>query len=458
MRIPGPRSLLGQTVAVLLAGIVVSHLLTTLVFSLDRLDREKEGELFDAARRSVTVLKLLARAPADLHRQILKATNSQISRVSMAPTPLVAAGPPRDDLEREILDYLGERGATVTDLLEIRVRIEGNGRHDALLALPERIWNVLTDNPAGRINIRVSYGLPGGSWLNFEGRTVATPPLLPATLIALLVSIVVFVGALSVWLVAKAVRPLRRFAGAAEALGRDIHAPAIPEEGTREVRTAIRAFNAMQDRIGALLDNRTRMLAAISHDLRTPITTLRLRAESLEPGETRTRMLATLDEMERMIATVLDFIRDSAENETPRQVDLRAFADAVVDDYRDLGRDVILADAPETFPATCRPDALRRALTNLIDNALKFAGSAVVTLVREGDEAVLRIEDEGPGIPEALHETVFLPFMRGDPARTADGNGLGLSIAQSVANAHGGTVTLANRTPHGLWVEIRFPV
>jgi signal transduction histidine kinase len=232
----------------------------------------------------------------------------------------------------------------------------------------------------------------------------------------------------------------------------------MPEVGPREVRQAARAFNDMQEKLRRLIENRTRMLAAISHDLRTPITLLRLRAELIEGEEDRRKTLSTLDEMEKMIAATLAFARDDAETETRKVVDLAALVDAICTDLADAGGEVT-CEAPEHLAYECAPTAMRRALTNLVDNALKYGKRATVRLAAESSHVVVTIEDEGPGIPENRLEDVFAPFVRVEESRNAEtgGVGLGLSVARSVVHAHGGEISLENLDERGLRVRLILP-
>jgi len=254
-------------------------------------------------------------------------------------------------------------------------------------------------------------------------------------------------------------RPLSEIALAAERLGRDVQAPPLPERGASEVRRAAQAFNRMQTRLRGLIDGRTRMLAAISHDLRTPITRLRLRAELIDDEEQREKTLADLSEMEKMIASTLAFARDDAQTEPRETVDLASLLQSVCDDLSDAGRDCTFEEALPT-PYVCRPLALRRALTNLVENAVAYGARARAALIKEVSRIVIRIDDDGPGIPEAELGQVFEPFYRLERSRSREtgGTGIGLCVVQSVAQAHGGEVRLSNRPEGGLRAELILPV
>ncbi|NCY25018.1 MAG: HAMP domain-containing protein, partial [Alphaproteobacteria bacterium] len=268
--------------------------------------------------------------------------------------------------------------------------------------------------------------------------------------------------ALILWGVRRMIRPVAALAAAADALGRNVNAPPLPEEGPSETATAARAFNTMASRIRRFVDDRTQMLAAIGHDLRTPITRLRLRAEFMEDDDQRRKMLADLSEMEAMINATLAFARDDAATEPSVAFDLAALCQTVLDEAADTAPDKadgIIYEGPERLRAQGRPAALKRALANLVGNALAYGGDARLTLANEADAARISIEDHGPGIPDSDLETAFQPFRRleGSRNRETGGSGLGLTIARNILRAHGGDVTLRNRREGGLAALITLP-
>jgi signal transduction histidine kinase len=262
----------------------------------------------------------------------------------------------------------------------------------------------------------------------------------------------------SIWATRRVTAPLTALAGAAERLGQDVNAPPIAETGSIETRQASRAFNEMQDRLRELIENRTRLLAAISHDLRTPLTLLRLRAENVPDVEEREKMLATLADMDAMVGATLQFARDEMASEPERRADLTALVESIVHDMADAGRDVTLAPAGQIL-VECRPTALKRALTNLIDNAFKYGNKAQVAIARAPKTVEITVDDEGPGIPEEELARVFQPFYRveGSRSRETGGVGLGLAIAKSLIERHQGALTLSNRPSGGLRARIVLP-
>jgi signal transduction histidine kinase len=260
------------------------------------------------------------------------------------------------------------------------------------------------------------------------------------------------------WIARRLARPLRDLTRAAE--GFRGHAPADPVEarGPSDVRRAVEAFNAMNRRTLALLDEKDRMLGAIGHDLRTPLASLRIRAENMGPEDERERLVATVEEMAATLEDILTLARTGRAREPVRAVDVSALADAVVEEFRELGREAGFVPSPRAVLAV-QPNLLRRALRNLVDNAILYGGGAAVSV--EGREAgvEIRVEDEGPGIPPERLEEVLDPFRRLEISRNREsgGAGLGLAIAEAVAHAHGGRLELSNRAEGGLRASMMLP-
>jgi signal transduction histidine kinase len=265
---------------------------------------------------------------------------------------------------------------------------------------------------------------------------------------------------LGLWTARALTAPLSSFAKAAESFSLNGAAAPLPERGPEEIRSVAKALNRMRERITTLIDDRTRMLAAISHDLRTPITRMRLRSEFIEDDVHRSRMLGDLDQMRSMLESVLSFLRNDRKLESMTLVDIATTLQLVADQFADMGHKVAY-DGPEHAMATVRPDDLHRGITNLVENAVRFGAEAVIRLGVSQDTVTIEVEDDGPGISDARKDIMLEPFVRGDDARNMDetaGFGLGLSIARSIVLAHGGELSLNDRQPHGLIVRIQLPV
>ncbi|QUS38950.1 HAMP domain-containing protein [Tardiphaga alba] len=265
---------------------------------------------------------------------------------------------------------------------------------------------------------------------------------------------------LGLWAARMLAEPLSSFARTAEEFSLSGTSSPLPERGPEEIRAVARALNRMRERITTLIDDRTKMLAAISHDLRTPITRLRLRSEFIEDENSRRHMLRDLDQMRAMLEAVLSFLRNDRRLEELTLTDIATTLQLIADQFADIGQ-LVTYQGPSHAMAMARPDDLHRAVTNLVENAVKFGGDATITLTMSEQGAVIDVADGGPGISDAQKNAMLQPFVRGDDARNMDdetaGFGLGLSIARAIALAHGGELTLRDRQPQGLIVRITLP-
>ncbi|ATY33715.1 ATP-binding protein [Sphingomonas psychrotolerans] len=253
-------------------------------------------------------------------------------------------------------------------------------------------------------------------------------------------------------------RPIRAFAAAAERLGRDPRAPPLELEGPGEIAEAAAAFNTMQARLNRYVDDRTTVMSAVAHDLRTPLMRLGLRLEAA-PDDLRQACEGDIRDMQGLVSTALAYVRETSQPPVRRPLDLRSLAETVVDDLADRGEIVTLAPG-EPLVLNANPAAIKAMVTNLVMNAVKYAGGAEVSLALIDGHAVLDVRDSGPGIPAEDLDHVFEPFFRGERSRNRDtgGVGLGLPSARAVARAHGGDVALANREGGGLIATVRLPV
>lgn len=317
------------------------------------------------------------------------------------------------------------------------------------------IWEAgYETKPDGKISIVAD--LEDGQRITFT--TPNYPPYAGLGLPLFLATVVVVAILVSIWTAHRLAAPIRDFATAADRLGVDLTAPPLAERGPRELRATIKTVNRMQGRLQRFLEDRTQMLAAISHDLRSPLARLRLRVELVANREQQKKMFDDLEAMNAMIDSTLAFARDEARQEPRSLVDLGILVGDVCEDAGDAGGVVSYAGR-RGIDISCRPTMVRRAVANLVDNAVKYGGGARVNILRDTDRVTVVVDDDGPGIPPEEHEKVFAPFYRRDPARdpAKAGVGLGLSIARTVAREHGGDVTLKNRDAGGLSVLIELP-
>lgn len=305
----------------------------------------------------------------------------------------------------------------------------------------------------------LSIPLPDGSWLNVtlakvESTRAVTPSVFLSVVLGALGVVAVSV-LMSYWLTL----PLRGLADGARRLFVTSDRRPVAETGTREVRMLAAAINELQDRIRKLVDERTQMLAAVSHDLRTPLTRLRLRIAAMPDPDARRKVEADLDEMDAMIEATLSFLRDDLSAQTVERVDIMAILETLVADATDTGEQVRV-EGPRHVVVAGRHLALKRALGNLIQNALKYGGMARVRVSADPGCVTILVQDDGPGLADDLLERVFEPFVRGEPsrARATGGHGLGLTVARTILRRHGGDITLANGQPKGLVARVELPL
>jgi signal transduction histidine kinase len=469
-----PRSLFGQMLVIMLLGLIVSYAIGAWIYSTDREAAVREVGGLSAAYRIANLTRLVEEAPADWRARIVATLSDRTFRVTLSDQrPDFVAGDDSGPVAEAIASYLSDRLGLDPSHRPLVVASEGSGVSPEAGMFPDHPPMTMMRGPGGMMGgwmgsmmhgwaklgaLAVAIPLSSGKWLTFN---LALPEHVPSISYQLITAMLGATGiliAVAVLAAKQVTAPLRILAEAAHRLGKDVNAAPIPEVGTIETRQASHAFNEMQVRLRELIDNRTRLLAAISHDLRTPLTLLRLRAENATDAEDRERMLANIAEMDAMVGAILQYSRDEMTTEPVRRTDLTALIQSVVDDLADAGLDVIFSEAPPVL-IDCRSSALRRAITNLVDNAVKYGHKAQVTLEVQAKYVAIAIEDDGPGIPEQELARVFQPFYRVEDSRNRDsgGVGLGLAIAQSLVQKSDGTLTLRNRPSGGLRAQILLP-
>ncbi|MHA1523797.1 MAG: ATP-binding protein [Alphaproteobacteria bacterium] len=481
-----PQSLAGRTISVLLAGLVISNLVGLLIFAGER----------DTALTNIAGTKVAERIAGVVR------TMEQTQRARRAAAVCAQSGPrfavtlaPVATLGAAVSGNAHPVASTIAGLLDgpaaarLRVASQGpgtanrqpfidviercGGSADWMSAMPAMMGRGMNMHDGAPMSapmqrmmqawrsgnvLQVSYRLDDAQWLNFMTPAPQFVSIWRSRFLLAFFVMALVVTALSVWAVRRSTAPLALFAWAAERLGRDVNAPDLPEDGPREVSRAARAFNEMQRRLRHLISDRTQMLAAISHDLRTPITRLRLRAEFVKDTEQRAKMLRDLEEMEAMISATLAFARSDATDEPRLTLDLAVLVQNVCDDAVDGGQNVTCV-GPAHASHSGRPLALKRALTNLVDNAVAYGGVARVELKSASEQFTITVEDDGPGIEQGEIARVFDPFYRLEASRNREtgGTGLGLAIVRSIVRGHGGEVTLANRAEGGLTATLSLP-
>jgi len=465
-----PRSLGGRLVLLLVATLAGSQVLLVLLLRsqqdavIERIARSQ------ALSQTVTLARLLDTSPPAEGPRLAQAFRSREACAMLADTPPPAramSGP-----ERNLADLLarmlhGVRAGPP------QVAIAPSGALNCGVSLTDDApWmrrpgddREMPSGPPGPehgATVALTVPLAEGRWLTLFAAVGLPGGLNRATLWSFLISAIA-VAAVTMLGVRRQTRSLRALAEASERLGRGERVAPLAVAGPSEVASAIRAFNTMQERLGQFMRDRLKLIAGISHDLRTPLTTLRLKAEFVDDAAVREDLVATIDELAAICEATLAFTRAEAQDETTQSLDLRALCAELADQFALSGADVEIASGAP-FPLACRPVALKRALRNVIENAVRYGGCARISLTRpatpSGSEAVaIRIDDDGPGLPADQMEDAFKPFVRLEASRNAatGGIGLGLSIARSIVRAHGGELTLENRPDGGLRAQIVLP-
>jgi signal transduction histidine kinase len=398
------------------------------------------------AGKLALILRAVAAAPRGERQRLVAVFAEPKMQIALDAPPIPAAA---DSVRDDNLDWL--RQLTQVQLDEASPPLVVSLRRVS----PDKLADV---HPSGSAPLEslMEIALPDGQRMSINVSAFAVPARFG---MLQLLGFVLFAAVIvAFWTGRRLAGPIKEFARAAERLGVDLAAPPLVLRGPQELRATIEAFNRMQDRLRRFLDDRTQMLAAISHDLRAPLARLRLRAELIADGEQQRKMFDDLEVMNAMIDSTLAFARDDARQEPRRLVDLGVLVADVCEDAADAGGEVSYA-GPRGVDVSCRPTLVRRAVANLIDNAIKYGRAAEVQIVREIDRVVIIVDDEGPGIPPEENEKVFAPFYRLETARDPGkaGVGLGLSVARTVAREHGGDVRLRNRERGGLSALIELP-
>jgi len=450
-----PDSLIGRTL--LFVGVIMLLLILggALLLNDERRDSFRELNWRHLINQVATAVRTIHDAGADERQRLLKKLAIQGFEFSLDSQPLffcVPRAPPERRLFRRLRHHLPfvNRGNTGIRLMADRA--------DEDMRPPQRQFKPrVASAPPARGRVVISVRMPDDLWLNMVGKPLGGPPPWAIRTLGMFFFLLLLLGLGGVFVARRMAQPMAALAAAADRIGRGENSAVLLEKGPSEVRQTIRAFNRMQERMQRQLQDRSLMLSAISHDLRTPITTLRLRAEYIDDTEIREKTLATLADMEEILSVSLSFARDEAADEQGRPTDLSSLLQSLCDDHADLGW-LTEYVGPERLILECRPTAMRRAIGNLIENAIKYGDKASVTLRQDEDGITILVEDDGPGIPEEQLEQVFTPFYRLEQSRSREtgGIGLGLALARTLIHAQGGDLYLENRASGGLRAVVKF--
>ncbi|MCE5181208.1 MAG: HAMP domain-containing protein [Betaproteobacteria bacterium] len=437
-------SMVGRVFLILIGGIFASATLTFILADSERQTDISQIRSLHMAERVEQLVLMLDASPREAKSRVAAAANRNGFSATLAASP-VSGGEPDIELTAALLKRIGDNREIVAQKV-------------ACNALPES--DRLPPGAKGFCRA-ISLSLGDGTYLQLVMQPRRPPSATPPKS-RLLLYIFFFAGCLALLAYAVArmsILPLRQLAQAAAELGRNIEQPPLTLRGPTEVRHAASAFNTMQAQIRRYMQERTQMLAAITHDLQTPLTRIRLRLEKVQDKELQTRLIEDLAAMQVTIRDGLDLARSMNSAEPMQRTDFDSILDSVCADAAETGQDVTL-NGETKVSITARPNAMRRCLTNLIDNAVKYGGYARVTASLEGQKVIVQVRDGGLGIPEDKLEAVFDPFFRLETSRSRDtgGTGIGLTIARNIAEQHGGTLTLRNHAEGGLVAELELPV
>ena len=460
-----PQSLVGQIIALVAIALFVAQSINFILLLRERNRVELTGQTAPVVYRVINALDTRAdRWPGRPN--------------PMAPNPIA----PDSMRDRDRDDRRNVEFSTTRPVLEGKARPDVQARAEAMFddiglsvrsvvaaedsrVMPVRRWERIRSRATGetprdrrvaRLRLAVEY--EPGKWVTAEARAGSRPQRFGGWLVGQTLILYVIVLLPLLWVGGRLARPLKQLTGSAQQFARTGLANAVDERGPGDVRDLTMAFNAMRARIIAMLDEKDRMLGAIGHDLRTPLASLRVRTESVEDDAERARMSETIDEMNRMLEDILSLARAGRSTEAAQKVDLGTLADAVVEDFIELGSPVDMADSDRAV-AFVRPQQIRRALRNLIENAIVYGDRAHVSIIHEDGAIRIAVADEGPGIAEDRMAEMLEPFTRleGSRNRETGGAGLGLALVRAIVAEHQGELRLENRPEGGLKASLVLP-
>ncbi|HEY0124769.1 MAG TPA: ATP-binding protein [Rhizobium sp.] len=459
-----PRNFATRLIISLVAALALAQVALILILNSQQdsiAERVIHGQTLNL---TATLAKLLATSPVDEQDRIIEAFRSR--QLCAGIETAAAASREMNPTEKSLADRLlrqlqglhsdAPRIAIEQDVVPCSDFAKGPG-HSGQSDDPKLQADDDFQYSSWIVTVIIQVPLPDGRWLVVYNGIALPAFWSPIAFLSLFLSSLAAIAAVTI-MVRSQTKSLRMLASASERFGRGETFSPLKVSGPSEVAATIQAFNTMYQRLSQFIRDRLRLFASISHDLRTPLTTLRLKAEFIDNDEVREDIVATIEELTTICEATLAFTRAEVSTEDTALVDLADLIRQVVEEFRLTKGNVHLAALP-SLPYPCRPVALKRALRNLVENAIRYGGTASVTLEDADDEVIISVEDDGPGIPDEEIEDAFEAFVRLEPSRSTEtgGLGLGLSIARSIVKAHGGTLRLLNRENHGLTAELRLP-
>lgn len=456
-----PKSLVGQISLIMLMGVLLILSVSMQLYSGDRqraLDFVSSGS---ALERVSSLITILHNTPVNLHEDIISASQGRGFYLSLDNKAIV------EDRTLSPLTTKLKGLIAVAEIKDVRIisaSIERPRKNKVLRHQRESIRDKMKKRPHFNLKLTGSILLADQHWLNFSSAVDEKAGHIPLQTILLITFFTLLILITMAWTVKHALKPIATLAAVAKKVGSERDFKHMAEVGPSEVLPTISAFNQMQTNLSTFIDDRSKMLAAISHDLRTPITSLRLRLEFIEAGEDKERMLQTVNQMENMLKSTLDFAKDDAQKEAKQELEVISLITTICDDYRDRGLDIRLKSVNKLI-FRLWPVAFQRVIENLINNSLAYGKDAsgkvciTIEIMLEAESLILTLSDTGEGIDETLFEEVIKPFVRLDKARdTQDSSvGLGLAISNSIIQAHAGKMTFSNLEAGGLSIHICLP-
>lgn len=468
-------SLAGQFIAFMLIALFTAQAISFAIFWSDKQRALRESIQSEFLSRATRLAQVVDAQPTDIRRDVLLASATNYARFWISarepvdpkvwftrataqlqePLPNLVSLFSKRDGDRDAEGHSLEREWRGKELARAADGISAWG------TLPVGSWPRSTPARYLRFSnndgIGMTVQLKDGTWLNAASYKAIIPDFWKTQTLLSIVLTITIIASIGIFIASRIAKPLRALSVSAEALGRGETIAILPETGPDDIRNMCAAFNRMQLRLRRFVEDRTSMLAAISHDLRTPLTTLRLRTEFVADEELQQKMLSTINEIQTMTEASLVFAKGEATVEPTRPVDLNALVESLCSDLVELGHSVEFIEGEKTV-YRCRPDGLRRAVRNLIENAVRYSGEAFVQLERTPTTIDIIVHDSGPGIPQEQFEQVFAPFYRLERSRNREtgGVGLGLSIARAIIRHHGGDIQLSQNNP-GLRAAVVLP-
>ncbi|WP_029131861.1 ATP-binding protein [Sedimenticola selenatireducens] len=462
-----PRSLFGRLVLVLLTGLILTQLISAFILLRDRGQVLYQSIRDDLITRTAGIVRLLESFPLQERPSLLPMLASREMQITLSDRPIQNQESNQNPtlasemIKNQLANFLplnNEVRISMGDSVMQPRMPPMHRQHMSGNASMSGPWAYMHGVHAMARFFQIQVRLQDGSWVRFEHGVPEQLFNWPARLLVVLGILLMSVVLLSLIGVRSIIRPLAELRRAADGLGKNIQQSPLKETGPDEVRATAKAFNRMQKRLNNFIQDRAGILAAVSHDLKTPLTRIRLRADLMDDDEQREKIQKDLDEMESMVTATLDFMRGTETSEPSQQIDLMALLESIQADGSEAYEEIELhGQIIEPYPG--KPLALKRCIVNLVGNAVRYGGRADISIEDTKEEIRISICDNGPGIPEESLEKVFDPFFRLESSRAqhTGGTGLGLGIARNIARSHGGDLTLHNRTESGLCARLILP-